>query len=146
MLSELVQNNVAIRLLTFNHVLHNIKSWVSVHLVRHKIGIEHFITTQRTDRTGVNRDEARQDKPVNHRIVANAQAIITISRKRLCRQASRETKDAWKEFLGYVAAEDPTLVSVCVPDCIYRGHCYEMEPCGFSETRAYEEQLKAYRS
>ena len=38
----------------------DLKSWVSVHFVRHKIGIEHWVTTQRTDRTGINRDELPQ--------------------------------------------------------------------------------------
>ena len=44
----------------------DLKSWVSVHMVRHKIGIEHWVSTQRTDRTGVNRDELPQGSLVNH--------------------------------------------------------------------------------
>ena len=44
----------------------DLKSWVSVHFVRHKIGIEHWVSTQRTDRTGINRDESPQGSPVNH--------------------------------------------------------------------------------
>lgn len=38
----------------------DLKSWVSVHMVRHKIGIEHWVSTQRSDRTGVSRDELPQ--------------------------------------------------------------------------------------
>ena len=44
----------------------NIPSWVSVHFVRHKFGIEHFVSTQRSDRTGVDRNKKPQDSPVNH--------------------------------------------------------------------------------
>lgn len=69
----------------------DIKYWVSVHIVRHKIGIEHWVTTQRTDRTGVNRDESTQESFVNHACEADAQALINMSRKRLCYCASKET-------------------------------------------------------
>ena len=37
-----------------------LKSWVSVHIVRHWLGIVHWVKTQRTDRTGINRDELPQ--------------------------------------------------------------------------------------
>ena len=57
--------------------------WVSVHFVRHKIGIEHFVSTQRSDRTGVNRENKEQSAAVSHECIANAQAVINISRKRL---------------------------------------------------------------
>ena len=59
-----------------------LKSWVSVHMVRHKIGIEHWVSTQRSDRTGVSRDELPQGALVNHACEADAQALINISRKR----------------------------------------------------------------
>ena len=36
----------------------NLPYWVSVHFVRHKYGIEHFVSTQRTDRTGEDRRSA----------------------------------------------------------------------------------------
>ena len=42
----------------------DLKYWVSVHLVRHKYGIEHFVSTQRTDRTGISRDEMPQNSLV----------------------------------------------------------------------------------
>ncbi len=62
----------------------DLKSWVSVHMVRHKIGIEHWVSTQRSDRTGVSRDELPQGALVNHACEADdAQALINISRKRL---------------------------------------------------------------
>ena len=49
--------------------------WVSVHFVRHKIGIEHFVKTQRTDRTGVDRTELPQGAPVSHECEADAQGL-----------------------------------------------------------------------
>lgn len=119
--------------------------WISTHFVRHKFGIEHFVSTQRTDRTGIDRNELPQGSLVMHEAEANAQTIINISRRRLCTSSSVETRNAWRSFLDELKKEEPELVSVCVPDCIYRGHCYEYQTCGFSQTPEYKKQLEDYR-
>jgi hypothetical protein len=140
----LLAEHSPIRHLIFSWKWLNLKYWVSVHFVRHKFGIEHFVRTQRTDRTGKDRNKASQDSFVEHGCLANAQAIINISRKRLCSQASPETRQAWKSVLKNL--KEPELISVCVPDCIYRGHCYEINPCGYSKTEKYKEALINYRN
>ena len=122
-----------------------LKSWVSVHLVRHWLGILHWVTTQRVDRTGVDRDKSPQDTPVEHECEANAQALINISRRRLCSQASPETREAWNEVKEGVEPYDPILASVMVKECIYRGFCPELNPCGYAETDAYKRELEEYR-
>lgn len=142
----LLAEHSPIRQMLFKWKWLNLKYWVSVHFVRHKIGIEHFVSTQRTDRTGVNRDEARQDALVDHECLANAQALIFISRKRLCRQASAETTAAWKLVLKAVQECEPELASVCVPECVYRGFCPEFNGCGYAKTPAFRKALAAYRS
>jgi hypothetical protein len=119
--------------------------WVSVHFVRHKIGIEHWVRTQRSDRTGTERGASPQNTPVEHEILASYQAVITISRKRLCRQASPETQEAWKLMLDEVNNVDPVLKSVCVPECVYRGWCPEYKTCGYHKTEAFREALASYR-
>ena len=81
-----------IRLREFKIVIENCPSWVATHFVRHHIGVEKFVSTQRTDRTGVDRNKLPQDAPVRLEMWANAQAMINISRKRLCNCASKETK------------------------------------------------------
>lgn len=124
---------------------YELKSWVSVHLVRHKFGIEHWVRTQRTDRTNTNRDELPQSNFVEHEIEANAQAIINISRKRLCSSASPETREAWSTLLEEIRKEQPELVEVCVPDCIYRGWCYEFKSCGYNKTEKFQDRLYEYR-
>ena len=122
----------------------DIISWVSVHFTRHKFGIEHFVQTQRTDRTGQKRGS--QNDLIQHECEANAQAIINISRKRLCNKASAETRQAWIDMLDELYAEQPELVSVCVPDCVYRGHCYEYDSCGYHLTKNFKTELEEYRS
>lgn len=150
----------------------SIKSWISVHFVRHKIGIEHYVSTQRDDRRAkpkasslsdetngrqvsgadvsttdkvVERDGSAQGTRVNHECIGNAQAIINISRKRLCTQAHKETRAAWREFLLELKPHEPELVSVCVPECVYRGFCPEMKGCGFNETIGFPQILDDYR-
>ena len=119
--------------------------WVSVHFVRHKFGIEHWVSTQRTDRTGDDRTEKKQDAPVMHECHANAQALINISRKRLCMQAAVETRNAWQAVKTEIAKEDPVLASVMVRECVYRGFCPEMKCCGYVNTPEYLKELKEYR-
>lgn len=141
----LLAEHSPIRKIRFSWKWENIKSWVSVHFVRHKFGIEHWVTTQRSDRTGIDRDKSPQDTPVSHECEANAQALIFISRRRLCGQASKETRDAWKEVKADVEKVDPVLASVMVPECIYRGFCPEFKSCHYVETEEYQEALRKYR-
>lgn len=140
----LMAEHSPIRLLVLTIQLTDIPYWVSVHLTRHHIGIEHFVSTQRTDRTGIDRNELPQDAPVNHRIIVNAQALINISRKRLCAQASPETKWVWSAVIDAVREAEPELADVCVPECVYRGFCPEMHPCGYAGTAAFRIERERY--
>jgi len=141
----LLAEHSPIRKIRFSWRWENLKSWVSVHFVRHKFGIEHWVSTQRSDRTGIDRDKSPQDTPVSHECEANAQALISISRKRLCNQASPETRKAWIEVKAEVGKVDPVLCSVMVPECIYRGFCPEFHSCGYAETEDYRKRLEIYR-
>lgn len=141
----LLAEHSPIRKIKFSWKWKNLKSWVSVHFVRHWVGILHWVSTQRTDRTGVDRDKSPQDTRVFHECEANAQALINISRRRLCAQASAETRAAWKEIKAEVEKVDHVLASVMVPECIYRGFCPEFYCCGYVNTEAYREALEKYR-
>lgn len=140
----LLAEHSPIRLLTFTIRLTDLPYWVSVHLTRHKIGVEHFVSTQRTDRTGVDRDKLPQCALVTHTMVINAQALINISRKRLCHQAARETTNAWEEVLSVLQDVEPELWSVCAPECVYRGFCPEMNCCGYGLTQEYKHMRHRY--
>jgi thymidylate synthase ThyX len=135
-----------IRELVFDLKWTELKYWVSVHIVRHKIGIEHYVRSQRSDRTGVDRDSLPQDSLVEHRVSVNAQALIAISRKRLCNCAAQETREAWAALLECLREKEPELFSVCVPDCVYRGRCYEYKSCGYDQTGDFAKRLEEYRS
>jgi hypothetical protein len=141
----LLAEHSPIRKIRFSWKWESLKSWISVHFVRHKFGVEHWVTTQRTDRTGVDRDHSPQDTPVSHECEANAQALIFISRRRLCNQAAKETRAAWIEVKNEIAKVDPILASVMVPECVYRGFCPEFKTCGYVNTPEYQTALNEYR-
>lgn len=141
----LLAEHSPIRKIKFSWKWTDLKSWVSVHFVRHWLGILHWVTTQRTDRTGEDRNAKRQDALVEHECEANAQALINISRKRLCMQASPETRQAWQEVKSEVNDVDPVLASVMVRECIYRGFCPEFKSCGYVDTDVYKKELEEYR-
>lgn len=125
----------------------NLPYWVSVHFVRHKIGIEHYVRSQRNDRQSeYDRNKAPQDALVTHSCVANLQEIINISKVRLCKQASYETRYAWVVFLGELIPHIPQVQDFCQPTCIYRnGICPEPRSCGFNKTQQFDKQLNTYR-
>ena len=86
----LVSEHSPIRLLEFDWTWENMKYWISTEWSRHKF--EKFISTQRTDRTGEDRNEKPQDSLVTFDGYANAQNLIDAFRKRLCYQAALEAR------------------------------------------------------
>ena len=134
-----------IRRVSYNWIWEDLPYWVSNHFVRHWLGIEHFVKSQRSDRTGLKRDNLPQGEPITHEAEANIQALINISRKRLCINASNETRTAWIAVVNKIVEHDNELHDVFVPDCIYRGYCYEMKTCGYCNTPEYKKNLEIYR-
>jgi hypothetical protein len=147
----LLAEHSPIRLVEYDGIWDFIKMWVTTHLVRHHVGVEKFVSTQRTDRNpdlmDLDRDEIPQGLENTMMISANAQGLINMSRKRLCSCASTETRQAWKALLEEIKKVDPILVEKCVPECIYRGFCPEFDKCcGYVNTEKYKEDLIKYRS
>lgn len=145
----LLSEHSPIRLLEYDFSWEDIKQWVTVHLVRHHEGCEKFVHSQRGDRRelSVPRDELPQGSLNDMDMTCNAQALINISRKRLCSCASKETREAWQQVKDEIEKIDPALASKMVRECIYRGFCPEFDKCcGFTSTDEYQKQLKQYRS
>lgn len=110
----------------------NMKSWISVHFARHWLGWNKWISTRRTDRTGEDRNKLPQDVPVNYSGEANAMALINVSRKRLCGQASPETRHYMEDLKKEIHnAGEVEIAEHMVPNCIYRGGCPEIFPCPY---------------
>lgn len=143
----LLAEHSPIRLLEYDFTWEDIRQWVTVHLVRHHEGCEKFVHSQREDKRvlGVPRDELPQGALNDMDMTCNAQAFINISRKRLCSRASKETREAWQNVIGFLKEKDPILAEKCVPECVYRGFCPENPSCGYCNTEAYQQALKEYR-
>ena len=88
------------------------------------------VNTQRSDRTGVERDKKSQDAPVDFTGDANCQHLIDTMRKRLCGCASKETREYAEDFKAALRDVQPELSDVLVPNCVYRCGCPEMKSCG----------------
>lgn len=146
-LKSLFAEHSQIKLVEYRIAFKGLKQWIGVHLLRHPF-ILPFIHSQRDDRrkNPVPRDEMPQGSPNDQDFYVNAQAVINISRKRLCNKASKETREAWQMVKDKMQEVDPELATVMVRQCVYRGFCPEMGCCGFCKTPKYQKEVEAYRS
>lgn len=118
-----------IRRLHFSFYL-EVPYWVSVHLCRH-VHAQPFVKSQRNDRqSDYDRTKAPQDQEVCMIWDMNAETLITIANKRLCRQASEETRRVVKMMCDLVLLVCPEFINELVPMCWREGQCHEMFPCG----------------
>ena len=104
-----------------------IKYWIAMHWKTHIWPSR--VNTQRTDRTGVDREQKTQDAPIDFTGDANCQHLIDSWRKRLCRQAAPETREYAENFKQALHAVEPEISDVLVPNCVYRCGCPEMGAC-----------------
>jgi hypothetical protein len=110
--------------------MQGIPTSVSVHFVRHNVGVSHFVQSRRPDRTKLS-GVADRNTPVNHAMLVNAEALINMSHKRLCNQASLETRQVMQEIAAKVWDVDNALSVHLVPMCVYlNGQCPELKSCG----------------
>jgi len=107
----------------------DIPTFVSVHFVRHKIGVEHFVLSKRDDRYGDGKED--RWRPIKHSMLINAQALIQMARKRLCSKAHKETQMVMGKLIDKMFDVDPHLSMFMIPECEYRGgFCPELKSCG----------------
>lgn len=112
-----------------------IPSYVSVHFVRHHIGVNHYVQSQRNDRqTNYDRTKAPQDAMVSHIMSINAQELVFMSHKRLCGQADPYTRKVMQEIVRQISETNPEFKNSLQPLCGYRnGKCTEFQCCGFNK-------------
>jgi len=109
--------------------LHGVPYRTSVHLVRHHVGIEHYVSTTRPDLAPDGGADSKQ-APVDHAMLLNAQALINLGRSRLCYKAHAGTVRVMRMIRREVAAADAELARWMRPECVYRnGYCPEPYEC-----------------
>ena len=121
-----------------------IPNYISVHFVRHHIGVNHYVQTQRNDRqSNYDRTKAPQGTMVSHVMSINAQELIFMAHKRLCSQAAPETRAVMQEICKQVEELNPEFIGLLVPECVYRnGKCTEFYPCGCAEALLNANKIK----
>ena len=120
-----------LRTLMFTIEMKDIPYYNSVHFVRHKFGVEHYVKSQRSNK---NRENEPQNAPVNHIMDINAQALIFMARKRLCGKADKKTQEIMKTIKDKIIDVCPEFQGFLVPDCMYRGGiCHEFKSCGLDK-------------
>lgn len=124
-------NHSPVRVLNFCFKITDIPYWVSTHLVRHIHSVP-FVKSQRNDRQSeYDRCKAPQDAPVDMYWYMNAEELVNIAHKRLCRKSAKETSAVVKEMCKQVIEVCPEFKDILVPLCAYRGGiCEEFAPCG----------------
>lgn len=106
--------------------------WVSVHLCRH-VHAQPYVKSQRNDRQNkYDRNEAPQNATVCMIYDVNAEELMVIANKRLCKMASEETQDVVREMCKLAEEATPELHGLLVPMCVYHGGvCHEINGgCG----------------
>ena len=143
----LLAEHSPIRLVEYEWLWRDIPYWVVNHLTRHHEGCEKFVMSQRDDRGNAG-DRSRADRPqgqlIDMRMCCNAQALINISRKRLCVKASPETRNAWSMVRRSIGFGDHVMADKMVRECVYRGFCPEPKSCGYYGTAEYENERNNY--
>lgn len=143
----LLAEHSPIRLVEYDIKIKHAFNFVINHLVRHFIGFIPFVRSNRPDRNdSVSNDlEVNRLTPTDAWFSANAQALINVSRKRLCTCASRETRETWQAVKNEIQKIDPIMAEKMVRNCVYRGFCPELNCCGYIHTKAFESELENYR-
>lgn len=104
----------------------------SVHFVRHKIGVEHYVQSQRNDRqSNYDRALAPQNSMVSHIMDINAEQLILMSHRRLCGQAEATTRYIMAKLCHEVLKRNPEFEGLLVPTCEYLHECPEFSSCGY---------------
>ena len=149
--TALISQHSPIRELRFAVSMKNIPTYVAQQYSRHRISIEgstdflaedvnphdceHYVRTQRTDRTG--HERPGQDAPVNYDFTTNAQGLIDMSKKRLCAAADPMARNIWKILKSEVALIEPVLAELMAQPCVWYGFCNELRvKCGYCGSNA----------
>lgn len=119
------------RVLNFGFLITDIPSNTSVHLCRHVHSVP-FVSSLRNDRQNrMDGDLAPRNTPVDMIFYCNAEELMTIANKRLCKKASENTQRVVSMMCAEAIKAMPELKMFLVPNCVHMGGvCHEIEPCG----------------
>ena len=125
-----------LRRLRFAFLFENLPYYISVHFVRHHVGIEKYVRSQRNDRQNeYDRKKAPQDAPVNMIMDFNGESLLEFFNKRLCTCAAEETREVVQQMKKLVEICCPEFEDYIEPMCFRNGGvCYEFKQCGLNKS------------
>jgi len=107
--------------------MQDIPTFVSTHLVRHKIGVEHFVGSNRPDLGGD--ENADRWTPINHSMLINADSLINMASSRLCNKCSYQTRSVLRMIRRRVGLVDDALMQCMERKCEQLRYCPEPRQC-----------------
>lgn len=124
-----------LRTIMFTIRLVDVPYFVAMHLVRHKVGVEHYVSSQRNDRQNkYDRGAAPQSSPVTYVMDVNAAELIEMAQARLCSKAYTDTRWWMNNIKTAVREVCPEVADWMHPRC-YFGWCREPDgPCAMCQT------------
>lgn len=120
-----------IREMKFVFRFDGLPGYISTHFARHVHG-RPYIQTQRNDRQSkYDRRKAPQDAPVKMIWSMEAEELMIVFNKRLCKKADPATVAVVEGMRDLTEKAAPYMEPFCLPMCAYHGGvCHEMKPCG----------------
>jgi len=124
-----------LRAVNYRIYVEDVKSWVTVHYVRHHIGVQFYIKSQRTDRdvSSGDRNKDPQDTLINMMFDVNANSLLMMAQARLCVKAAPDTQAVMKEIKKQILEGDDydqIIGGAMQPSCEWYSKCFEPSPCG----------------
>ena len=117
--------------------------YVSTHFVRHKIGVEHYVQSQRNDRQNdYDRETAPQNAMVSHIMEINAEQLMFMSNRRLCGMADPTTRYVMALICRVVECINREFIGHLKPMCEYIHECPEFKSCGYWEAQNVKSAVK----
>ena len=110
--------------------------YVSTHFVRHKIGVEHYVQSQRNDRqSNYDRELAPQNAMVCHVMDINAEQLMFMANRRLCGMADKTTRYVMAMICQAVESSNSEFIGHFKSMCEYLHECPEFKSCGYWDAK-----------
>ena len=133
-----IARHSSIRSVKYRIYIEDIPYYNHVHLVRHHVGVEPHVYSQRDDKgiyEHTDRDLKPQGELINMYLDVSIESMINIAMKRLCYRSHRSTQEFVEKlkcaFIFDGDDFDKILGKLLVRPCSwYPGLCAELKPCG----------------
>ena len=122
------------RSVEYRFYLWGIPSYVATHFVRHHVGVQPYVKSQRDDRNkhAIPRSEQHQGTPVNMILDINVNSLLDMAKARLCGKADEITR-AWmvamRTILTNMDEYDQIVAKWMRPPCEWHNECFEFKSC-----------------